>query len=182
MKITPTPLAGVQLIEPRVFQDARGFFMETFHRPRFLEAGLPGDFVQDNHSYSIQGTLRGLHYQIEHPQGKLVRAVRGEIFDVAVDLRRSSPTFGQWFGATLSEVNRLMMFIPPHFAHGFCATSDIAEVVYKCTDVYHPQHERTILWNDPDLNIAWPIPEPLVSEKDARGASFPEAAYFDIGE
>lgn len=178
MKITPTPLAGVQLIEPRLFPDARGFFMETFHRPRFLEAGLPGDFVQDNHSYSIQGTLRGLHYQIEHPQGKLVRVVRGEIFDVAVDLRRCSPTFGHWFGATLSDANRLMMLIPQHFAHGFCATSEIAEVVYKCTDVYHPQQERTILWNDPDLNIAWPIPEPLVSEKDACGVRFRVAECF----
>ena len=179
MKITPTPLAGVVLIEPRVFQDARGFFMETFHSPRFREAGLPGDFVQDNHSHSIRGTLRGLHYQIEHPQGKLVRVVRGEIFDVAVDLRRSSPTFGQWFGATLSEANRMMMFVPPHFAHGFCATSESAEVVYKCTDIYHPEHERTIVWNDVDLKIAWPTPSPLVSEKDLRGTPFRAATYFD---
>lgn len=179
MKIVPTPLAGVFLIEPRVFQDERGLFMETFHRPRFEEAGLAGEFVQDNHSRSVQGTLRGLHYQIEHPQGKLIRVVSGEIFDVAVDLRRSSPTFGQWFGAVLSASNMLQLYIPPPFAHGFCAISDVAEVVYKCTDVYYPQHERTIRWDDPDLNIRWPIERPLLSEKDQHGLAFHGAPYFE---
>jgi dTDP-4-dehydrorhamnose 3,5-epimerase len=179
MKITATDLPGVVLIEPRVFEDERGYFMETFQQPRFQEAGLAWDFVQDNHSHSLRGVLRGLHYQIEHPQGKLVRVVRGEIFDVAVDVRRSSPTFGRWFGAVLSETNRRQLYVPPGCAHGFCVLSERADVIYKCTDVYYPEHERTILWNDPDLAVAWPIASPLVSAKDQRGLSWRDAPYFD---
>lgn len=153
--------------------------METFHQARFRQSGLADEFVQDNHSQSTRGTLRGLHYQIEHPQGKLIRAIHGEIFDVAVDLRRSSDTFGKWFGAVLSASNKLQLFVPPEFAHGFCALSEVAEVVYKCTDSYHPEHERTILWNDPDLAIAWPVSTPVTSENDQRGVRFCDALYFD---
>lgn len=179
MKFVATPLAGLLLIEPRVFQDARGFFMETFHRTRFREAGLASEFVQDNHSHSVRGTLRGLHYQVNHPQGKLVRAIRGEIFDVAVDLYRSSATFGKWFGTLLSESNKLQLYIPPGFAHGFCVTSEVAEIVYKCTELYHAEDERTILWNDPELKIEWPVAAPLISEKDRRGLRFCDAPCFD---
>jgi dTDP-4-dehydrorhamnose 3,5-epimerase len=178
MKIITTELPGVVLIEPRRFEDARGFFMETFHKQRFQEAGLECDFIQDNHSRSLRGVLRGLHYQLQHSQGKLVRVVRGEIFDVGVDLRRSSPTFGRWFGTVLSESNHLQLYLPPQCAHGFCALSEIADVVYKCTDVYDPESEQTIRWNDPDLGIEWPIAAPLVSEKDQRGGRFAEAPCF----
>jgi dTDP-4-dehydrorhamnose 3,5-epimerase len=179
MKIIATDLPGVVLIEPRVFEDTRGFFMETFHKERFEEAGLACEFVQDNHSHSVRGVLRGLHYQIVHPQGKLVRAVRGEIFDVAVDLRRRSLTFGRWFGAVLSESNKLQLYIPPHCAHGYCVLSECADVAYKCTDLYHPEYEKTILWNDPDLRIQWPVATPLVSEKDQRGLRWGEAPCFE---
>jgi len=167
------------LIEPRVFEDSRGFFMETFRKSHFIEAGLPAEFLQDNHSRSCRGTLRGLHYQIEHAQGKLVRVVRGDIFDVAVDLRRKSPTFGRSIGTTLSETNRLQLYIPPGFAHGFCVVSEFADVVYKCTDWYYPEHEHVLLWNDPALGIAWPVQEPILSEKDKRGAPLAQAACFD---
>jgi dTDP-4-dehydrorhamnose 3,5-epimerase len=172
----PTPLNGVVLIEPRVFEDARGFFMETYRADRFKEGGIDLPFVQDNHSRSCKGTLRGLHYQIEHPQGKLLRVVSGEIFDVAVDLRRGSPTFTRWHGERLSSDNRLQLYIPPGFAHGFCVLSDSAEIVYKCTDVYSPGGERAIRWNDPELAIGWPVAEPLLSSKDAAAPSLAEMA------
>jgi dTDP-4-dehydrorhamnose 3,5-epimerase len=178
MQFIPTDLPGVVIIEPKVFSDPRGFFMETFHAARFRENGLPDSFVQDNHSQSARGTLRGLHYQIEHPQGKLVRVVRGEIYDVAVDVRRSSPSFGRWVGVTLSSANRRQLYIPPGFAHGFCALEDGTEMVYKCTDLYAPQFERTLLWSDPALGIQWPIHQPLLSEKDQRGLPLSQAECF----
>jgi dTDP-4-dehydrorhamnose 3,5-epimerase len=178
MNVVATKLSGLLLIEPRVFADARGFFMETFHAERLEQQGLTYRFVQDNHSRSSRGTLRGLHYQVEHPQGKLIQVIRGEIFDVAVDLRRDSPTFGQWFGAHLSDSNHRQMLVPPQFAHGFCVLSEVADIVYKCTDFYSPSHERTILWSDPQLAIEWPIANPLLSEKDQRGVPFADATWF----
>lgn len=178
MQFIPTDLAGVVLIEPKVFEDERGFFMETFHKPRFVAAGIDSEFVQDNHSRSRFGVLRGLHYQLSHPQGKLVRAVRGAVFDVAVDLRRSSATFGRWYGCELSEANRRQLYIPPGFAHGFCVTSDMAEVIYKCTEIYHPEDERTILWSDPTVGVKWPVNEPIVSAKDARGVPLATAECY----
>jgi dTDP-4-dehydrorhamnose 3,5-epimerase len=178
MQFLPTELAGVVVVEPRVFEDDRGFFMETFHRQKFAAAGIDVEFVQDNHSRSRSGVLRGLHYQLAHPQGKLVRAIRGAIFDVAVDLRKSSPAFGRWYGCELSEANRRQMYIPAGFAHGFCVTSDSAEVVYKCTELYHPEDERTLLWNDPALGIRWPVTNPVVSPKDARGSPLGKAECF----
>jgi dTDP-4-dehydrorhamnose 3,5-epimerase len=178
MQFVPTELAGVIVIEPKVFADERGFFMETFHRPRFAAAGIDIEFVQDNHSRSGPGVLRGLHYQLTRPQGKLVRVVRGTVLDVAVDLRRSSPTFARWFGCELSESNQRQVYIPPGFAHGFCVTSEIAEVIYKCTEVYAPQDERTLVWNDPALGIKWPIANPTVSPKDERGAPLSRAECF----
>jgi dTDP-4-dehydrorhamnose 3,5-epimerase len=150
--------------------------METYRADRFKEGGIDLSFVQDNHSRSCKGTLRGLHYQIEHPQGKLLRVVSGEIFDVAVDLRRGSPTFTRWHGERLSSDNRLQLYIPPGFAHGFCVLSDSAEIVYKCTDVYSPGGERAIRWNDPELAIGWPVAEPLLSSKDAAAPSLAEMA------
>jgi len=179
MQFLPTRLPGVVEIEPRVFGDVRGFFLETYHKPRFEAAGIHLEFVQDNHSRSIEGTLRGLHYQLRYPQGKLVRAIRGEIFDVAVDLRRHSPTFGQWTGTVLSEANRRQLYIPPGCAHGFCVLGEMAEVIYKCTEIYHPEDEHTLLWNDPDIGIDWPIPSPLLSEKDRQGRRFAEAAVYE---
>lgn len=179
MAVRETQLPGVLVIEPRVFEDARGWFMETYHGPRLAEAGIDLPFVQDNHSFSREGVLRGLHYQIKCPQGKLVRVVRGAIFDVAVDLRRNSATFRKWFGTTLSAEDRQQVYIPPGFAHGFLALSD-AEVTYKCTDIYRPECERTLVWNDPDVGIAWPLDQaPLLSEKDERGARLFEAVCFD---
>lgn len=180
MNVTQTDIPGAVVIEPRVFGDARGFFMETFHKERYLkEAGIKEEMVQDNHSRSRKGTLRGLHYQIKHPQGKLVRVLRGEIFDVAVDLRRKSPAFGKWTGVSLSEENHLQFYVPPGLAHGFCVVSDFAEVEYKCTDLYHPECERTILWNDAELRIKWPISDPLLSDKDKQGVPFAQAPYFE---
>jgi len=182
MKFTPTSLPGVILIEPRVFGDERGFFMETYQARLFAEAGIPDAFVQDNHSGSRKGILRGLHYQIRQPQGKLVRVVAGEVFDAAVDLRRSSPNFGKWTGCCLSAQNRLQMWVPPGFGHGFLVVSDWAEVVYKTTDTYAPEWERSILWNDPAIGIDWPIPigeSPMLSEKDARGKNLDEAEVFE---
>ena len=178
MNIQATDLPGVVVIEPRVFEDQRGFFMETFRESEFKAAGLDYRFVQDNHSQSRQGTLRGLHYQIEHPQGKLVRVIRGEVFDVAVDLRRDSPAFGQWCGVVLSQSNRRQFYVPPGFAHGFCVLSDVAEFLYKCTDYYYPQHERTLLWNDPQVGIEWPVRDPLLSEKDQRGLTLAATPCF----
>jgi dTDP-4-dehydrorhamnose 3,5-epimerase len=172
MEIKPTKIHDVLTINPRIFGDDRGFFMETYHARVFASNGIDAFFVQDNHSGSKKQTLRGLHYQIRYAQGKLVRVVSGEIFDVAVDLRRSSPYFGQWVGYILSAENRIQIWIPPGFAHGFYVLSDWAEVIYKATEFYAPEWERTLLWNDEDLGIKWPLIDfepPIVSEKDARG-------------
>lgn len=167
MKVSKTSLPGVLLFEPQFFTDQRGFFFESYHEKRYFAAGLTKAFVQDNHSYSVQGTLRGLHYQLHHPQGKLVRVLAGEVFDVAIDIRRGSPTFGQWSGYYLSAANRRQIYIPEGFAHGFCVVSETAEVLYKCTDFYTPGDERGLIWNDPDIGINWPVTEPLLSPKDA---------------
>ena len=167
MNLIPTSLPGVLIIEPRVFRDERGFFLETYHAQRYRDAGLDAAFVQDNHSRSTRGTLRGLHWQAERPQGKLVRVLVGEIYDVAVDIRPDSPTFGKWVGFTLSADNFRQGWIPPGFAHGFCVTSEVAEVEYKCTDFYDRADEIGLRWNDPALGIAWPIDRPLLSDKDA---------------
>ena len=179
MNVTPTAIPDVLLIEPTVFGDDRGFFMETWQRRRFAEIGIDHDFVQDNYSRSAYGTLRGLHYQIQQPQGKLVWVTSGEVFDVAVDIRKHSPTFGQWVGETLSDDNKHMLWIPPGFAHGFCVTSDYADFQYKCTDYYAPAHERAIRWDDPALGIDWPLTgEPIVSDKDQRADAFHNAEHF----
>lgn len=169
MEFTRTALDGVVVVEPRVFRDDRGFFLETYHAGRYREGGVDATFVQDNHSRSVRGTLRGLHAQWEHPQGKLLRVVEGEIFDVAVDIRRGSPTFGKWVGVTLSAENFRQIYVPVGFAHGFCVTSEVAQVEYKCTDIYDPEHELRMLWNDPAIGIEWPITEPLLSAKDRDG-------------
>jgi dTDP-4-dehydrorhamnose 3,5-epimerase len=182
MDFIQTEISDVICIEPRVFEDARGFFLETYQAEKFGSAGITYNFVQDNHSRSKHGILRGLHYQVRHVQGKLVRAVVGEIFDVAVDLRRSSPTFGKWVGEILSAENKRQLWVPPGFAHGFYVMSEWAEVLYKTTDLYHPESERCIAWNDPTLNIQWPIPlddAPTLSPKDLNGKSFEEAEVFD---
>ncbi len=184
MKFIPLSITGLILIEPKVFGDDRGFFMETFQASKFAEAGIPNHFVQDNHSGSSHGTLRGLHYQIRQPQGKLVRVVSGEVYDVAVDLRQGSPAFGKWEGICLSAENKLQLWIPPGFAHGFYVTSQWAEVVYKASDYYAPEWERSLLWNDPQLAISWPIPTgetPILSDKDARGKTFNKADVYPSG-
>jgi len=170
VRVTPTDLPGVLIIEPRVFEDGRGWFFESYHATRYAEAGLPERFVQDNHSRSQAGTLRGLHYQLKHPQGKLVRCVRGAIFDVAVDVRRGSPTFCKWVGVELSQANKRQLYVPPGFAHGFCVPAVESEVEYKCTDFYHPGDEGGIIWNDPTIGITWPIRDPILSSKDAAYA------------
>jgi len=167
MKVSPTELPGVFLVEPRVFQDNRGHFLELYHAGRYAGQGLPREFVQDNVSFSAQNVLRGLHYQLGQPQGKLVMVVEGRIFDVAVDIRRGSPTFGRWVGVVLSSANYSQLYIPAGFAHGFCVLSDTATVIYKCTDFYAPKEERGIRWDDPSLSIAWPVSKPLLSEKDS---------------
>lgn len=169
MKITESTLPGVYVLEPRVFGDARGFFVETFRESLLAEAGIASRFVQDNHSRSRRGTLRGLHYQRVQPQGKLVRVTRGRVFDVAVDIRRGSPNFGRWFGMELDDVQHRMLYIPPGYAHGFLVLSDEADFVYKCTDYWHPASERGVIWNDPAIGIAWPDAgvAPLLSDKDA---------------
>jgi dTDP-4-dehydrorhamnose 3,5-epimerase len=178
MKVTRLAIPDVVLIEPKVFGDARGFFFESFNQKAFNEAtGTNHQFVQDNHSRSAKGVLRGLHYQIQQPQGKLVRVVRGAVFDVAVDIRKSSPTFGRWVGAELSEDNQHQLWVPPGFAHGFLVLSDLADFLYKTTDYYAPQYERSILWNDSDLNIDWPIGEPILSNKDRQGLKFNSADF-----
>jgi dTDP-4-dehydrorhamnose 3,5-epimerase len=177
-----TAIPDVILIEPSVFSDARGFFMESYQAAQFAEAGITASFVQDNHSSSEQGVLRGLHYQIQHAQGKIVRAIFGEIFDVAVDLRRSSPSFGEWVGSTLSAENKKQLWIPPGFAHGFYVLSERAEVFYKASDYYAPDAERMLLWNDPDLNIDWPLlngSPPSLSHKDAQGSLLIEAECYE---
>jgi dTDP-4-dehydrorhamnose 3,5-epimerase len=179
MKVTPTRLPEVLLIEPKVFGDARGLFFESWNEREFERAGIRARFVQDNHSRSEKGVLRGLHYQIRQPQGKLVRVTEGEIFDVAVDIRRSSPTFGKWEGARLSAQSKTMLWVPVGFAHGFCVLSDHAEVLYKTTDFYAPEHERCILWNDPELSIDWPLSGvPTLSPKDAAGVRLRDAEVF----
>lgn len=166
MNVIPTDLEGVVVIEPRVFPDARGFFLETYHAARYANAGLPTAFVQDNHSCSAAGTIRGLHYQLRRPQAKLIRAIRGTVYDVAVDIRRGSPTFGRWVGVELSAENKRQLFIPTGFAHGFCATVDAVEIEYKCTDYYDADDQCGVAWNDPSLAILWPTREPILSDKD----------------
>jgi len=181
MEVIATAIPDVKLLRPRAFGDARGFFLETWNRKSFAEAGLDFDFVQDNHSRSRQGTLRGLHYQLKQPQGKLVRVATGRVFDVAVDLRRSSPSFGQSIGVILTDEKHEMLWVPPGFAHGFCVLSQSANFEYKCTDFYAPEQERTIHWNDPDLAINWPLPkgmEPILSAKDEQGNAFRDADYY----
>ena len=181
MEVTPTKIPDVLMIEPKVFGDDRGFFYESFNKRRFEDAtGIAADFVQDNHSKSTRGVLRGLHYQIKQAQGKLVRVTSGEVLDVAVDIRRSSSTFGQWVGAILSGDNKRQFWIPEGFAHGFVVLSDAAEFLYKTTDYYAPEYERCIRWDDTELSIDWQLSgEPLVSDKDARGVSFKEADLFE---
>ncbi len=179
MKVTRTALPEVLLIEPRVFADERGFFFESYNRRALREAGLDAEFVQDNHSRSSRKVLRGLHYQIQRAQGKLVRVVAGEVFDVAVDLRRSSPNFGRWVGVRLSEANKQMLWVPPGFAHGFLVLSQAAEFLYKTTDYWAKEHERTLLWNDPALGIDWPIEgEPILAPKDAEGRRLADADTY----
>jgi dTDP-4-dehydrorhamnose 3,5-epimerase len=182
MAFEPTSIPDVLVFHPKVFGDERGFFLETFRADLFARSGIVGPFVQDNHSGSRQGTLRGLHYQIRQSQGKLVRAAVGEIFDVAVDLRRSSPTFGRWVGVRLSAENKYQVWIPLGFAHGFYVLSDWAELIYKTTDYYAPEWERSLLWNDPALGITWPLLNgraPVLSERDSHGKPFSEADLFD---
>ncbi|MCF8130978.1 MAG: dTDP-4-dehydrorhamnose 3,5-epimerase [Deltaproteobacteria bacterium] len=166
LKFTEKSIPGVLLIEPMVFEDNRGFFMETFHFQKYTEIGISGPFLQDNHSRSRRGTLRGLHYQLEKPQGKLVYVVKGEIFDVAVDIRKGSPTFGKWAGNLLSEKNKRQMYIPEGYAHGFCVISEAADVIYKCTDLYAPGDEYGVFWADDAIDIAWPMENPVLSKKD----------------
>ncbi len=179
MKITPTSISDVLIVEPRVFSDERGFFFESYSEKTWADLGVGPLFVQDNHSFSLRNVVRGLHYQLEHPQGKLVRVAVGEILDIAVDIRRSSPTFGQWESARLSGENKRMLWIPPGFAHGFAVLSDCAHVMYKTTDFYFPQSERTILWNDPELKIDWELTtDPIVSAKDRSGKQFDKAELF----
>lgn len=170
MKIIDTKISGVKILEPRVFGDSRGFFLESWNRKQFQDAGLPTEFVQDNHSRSAQGVLRGLHYQVKHPQGKLVRVTQGEVFDVAVDIQKSSPTYGDWVGVHLSAENHRLFWVPPGFAHGFYVISDSADFQYKCTDYYAPEYERSLSWDDPAIGIEWPLVNgkpPVLSDKDA---------------
>ncbi|MBW2020902.1 MAG: dTDP-4-dehydrorhamnose 3,5-epimerase [Deltaproteobacteria bacterium] len=182
MKFRPTEIPDVLLIEMDIFEDERGFFAESYQAQKFAEAGISATFVQDNHSGSRQGILRGMHYQIRHTQGKLVRVVVGEVYDVAVDLRRSSPTFGKWVGVYLSAQNRAQLWTPPGFAHGFYVLSEWAETLYKTTDFYAPKWERTLLWNDPEVGIDWPLVDgkpPILSFKDAKGKRLSEAEVFE---
>jgi dTDP-4-dehydrorhamnose 3,5-epimerase len=182
MKITPSELPGILIIEPRVFGDERGFFMEAFRANEYAASGITGPFVQDNHSASRKNVLRGLHYQIQQPQGKLVRAVAGEVFDVVVDLRRSSQTFGHWAGWILSAKNKIQVWVPQGFAHGFYVLSDWAEVIYKTTEYYVPEWERSLLWSDPAIGIKWPLVDdqvPIVSKKDSQGKILSVAELFE---
>jgi dTDP-4-dehydrorhamnose 3,5-epimerase len=180
MNIIQTTLPGVVIIEPQVFGDARGFFMETWNRPRYEAAGLPGDFIQDNLSRSRKGVLRGLHYQKPFAQGKLLSVLEGEIFDVAADIRRSSPDFGRWVGVMLSGANRRQLYVPPGFAHGFYVVSDTALVAYKCTEVYHPEADHGVRWDDPQIGVEWPVTDPAVSEKDRRAPLLGAIATDDL--
>jgi dTDP-4-dehydrorhamnose 3,5-epimerase len=168
VRVVRTELPGVLLIEPHVYRDGRGFFLETYHADRYREHGIPGPFVQDNRSCSTAGTLRGLHLQLARPQGKLIHVVDGEVFDVSVDVRRGSPTFGRWVSVVLSAENFRQVYVPPGFAHGFCVLSPIAQLEYKCTELYDPTTEIGIAWNDPTLAIQWPVADPLLSDRDAR--------------
>ena len=168
MRFVATEIPGVLVVEPDVHADGRGFFLETYHADRYREHGIAGTFVQDNHSRSLVGTLRGLHLQLRHPQGKLIRVIEGEIFDVAVDVRRGSPTFGRWVGVTLTAEHFKQLYVPPGFAHGFCVVSPIAQVEYKCTDIYDPASEIGIAWSDPAIGIPWPVTRPLLSKRDAE--------------
>ena len=181
MKMTPTNIPDVLIIEPKVFGDARGFFFESFNQKAFNDVtGLNATFVQDNHSRSMKGVLRGLHYQIQHPQGKLVRVTQGEVFDVAVDLRRSALSFGKWGGMVLSVDNKRQLWIPPGFAHGFVVTSESAEFLYKTTDYWYPEHERSLLWDDPSVGVAWPISgAPQLAAKDVAGKTLEQAEVFE---
>ena len=178
MKVIPTEHPEVLLVEPDVYLDPRGFFMETYHAKKFAEAGLPAEFLQDNHSHSVRGVLRGLHYQLQHPQGKLVRVVTGEVLDVAVDIRKGSPRFGQCVSALLSAENRLQLYVPPGFAHGFCTVSEQADFLYKCTDVYTPGDEYGIAWDDPALAIEWPQLDYLLSDKDRENPVLSESDHL----
>ena len=181
MKFHKTPIADCILIEPQVFGDTRGFFMESWHAPKFKDAGVDATFVQDNQSRSTQWILRGMHMQVEHTQGKLVRVTTGSVYDAVVDLRGSSPTFGQWWGVELSEDNHLMLWVPPGLAHGILVTSPSADFLYKCTDIYSPKHERTLAWDDPTVGIQWPLPpgvSPNLSAKDRVGKNFAEIEKF----
>ncbi len=168
MKVTKTKIAGVLIIEPKVFGDARGFFLESFNAERYAEVGIAKTFIQDNHSHSAKGVLRGLHFQKQYPQGKLVTVTQGIVFDVAVDIRLNSPTYGQWVGITLEADKHTQFYVPPGLAHGFCVISEQADFHYKCTEYYHPKDEGSIRWNDPEINIDWPITNPTLSEKDAN--------------
>jgi dTDP-4-dehydrorhamnose 3,5-epimerase len=174
VRFEPTALADVILVEPDVHRDSRGFFLETYHAAKYRDGGIPLAFVQDNHSHSSRGTLRGLHLQCRKPQGKLVRVLAGEIYDVAVDVRRGSPTFGRWVGATLSGDNFRQLYVPPGFAHGFCVTGDMADVEYKCTDLYDRDDELTIAWNDPQIGVEWPVGEPTLSARDGSALRLAE--------
>lgn len=179
MNVLPTELSGLLLIEPKSFGDSRGFFFESYQQSRYREAGIAADFVQDNVSRSCRGTLRGLHYQLTQPQGKLIFVTRGEVFDVAVDLRRSSDTFGRWYGTVLNDQNHRQLYVPPGFAHGFSVTSESADFCYKCTEFYDPADERTLLWNDPQLGIDWPQHDVrILSEKDKRGVLLAAAEVY----
>ena len=166
MNVEKTPLAGLLVVHPKVHPDARGFFLESYHESRYAEAGIDVRFIQDNHSSSVQGTLRGLHAQLQRPQAKLVRCIEGAIFDVAVDVREGSATFGQWFGVELTALNHRQLYVPAGFLHGFCVTSEQAQVEYKCSDVYVPGDQVGVRWNDPDIGIQWPLKDPLLSDKD----------------
>jgi dTDP-4-dehydrorhamnose 3,5-epimerase len=181
MNVIPTEIPDVLVIEPVVHEDARGFFLETWHAARYADLGVDPHFVQDNHSRSMRGTLRGLHYQVVRPQGKLVRVVSGEVFDVAVDLRRSSPSFGHWVGTVLSGENRRELWVPPGFAHGFYVLSESADLIYKCSEYYAPEHERTLRWDDAQVGVVWPLIDgrgPLLSRKDAAGLPLDKAATY----
>jgi len=181
LRVHSTALPGVLVIEPVVRTDERGFFLEAWHETRYREVGIDLPFVQDNHSRSVQGVLRGLHYQVQHPQGKLIRVVTGDVFDVAVDLRRSARTFGQWFGIVLSGANQKQLWVPPGFAHGFYTLTASADVLYKCTDFYVPQHSHTLRWDDPNIGIKWPLVDspPTLTPQDAAGLGLREAATYD---
>jgi dTDP-4-dehydrorhamnose 3,5-epimerase len=179
MNVVETSLPGVLILEPRVFGDDRGFFFESYNKKAYQKAGITTEFVQDNHSRSVRNVLRGLHYQIKQPQGKLIRVIQGEVFDVAVDIRKSSPHFGKWVGFNLSAENKRVAWIPPGFAHGFLVLSEVAEFLYKATDYWAPEHERCIAWNDPELAINWPLQgEPILSAKDKLGQALKNAELF----